>query len=348
MRTWQEFMVDRIKNVETGVPWYLHDKLKCYRFCEENGIATATVVREFETPDQIDLTGIEGEFVLKPTLQSSMKGVMVLNAKGEGYYDSLRRRDLTVEEIVAEQTKMFEETKAAGKKIIIERKIEDADGFDIPRDFKAYSFRGEVELILEINRNTKPSSVSWFDGNFEPLTDDRVTSNPEFVNEVPAVRPAAAQQLLELARKASAIVPSPFASVDMYNTVDGPMVGEITLAPGGLYHGKHFTLSSAQQRIMGLMWERAEQDIRDSQETLPSTDAAVATPAIRIDDDTTKLAYVGPTKLAFGAFLANLESSAAAYAVEAKALRDLWLAGEGLGDEALMLCASLGVTVSQD
>ncbi|ASN38989.1 hypothetical protein CGQ24_08160 [Arthrobacter sp. 7749] len=257
MRTWQEFMVQRINGSELGVPWYLHDKLKCYRFCEENNIATATVVREFDTPDQIDLNGIEGEFVLKPTLQSSMKGVMVLEAADGGFYDSLRRRTLTIEEIIDEQTKMFEETLAAGKKVIIERKIEDIDGHGIPRDFKAYTFRGEIALILEINRNTSPSSISWFDGNFEPLTDDRVTSNPKYVNEIPAVPPASASALLELARQASAIVPSPFSSIDMYSTADGPMVGEVTLAPGGLYHGQHYTLSGDQQKRMGIMWQRA-------------------------------------------------------------------------------------------
>ncbi|ASN39656.1 hypothetical protein CGQ24_11925 [Arthrobacter sp. 7749] len=257
MRTWQEFMQDRIQNAELGVPWYLHDKLKCYRFCEENGIATATVIREFETPERIDLSGIEGEFVLKPTLQSSMKGVMVLIATGGGYYESLRHRTLTVEEIVAEQTQMFDETKVAGKKIIVERKIEDVDGHSIPRDFKAYAFRGEVAMILEINRNTKPSSISWFDGNFEPIFDDRVTSSPKYVHEVPGIPPAAAPELLALACKASGLVPSPFASIDMYISEDGPMVGEVTLAPGGLYHGQHYTLSNAQQLRMGVMWQRA-------------------------------------------------------------------------------------------
>lgn len=256
-RTWQEFMIARVQGEEQGVPWFVHDKLKCYRFLEEHGIPTATVEREWDSPEQIDLTGLDGEFVLKPTLQSSMKGVMVLTKTADGYYDSLRRRTLSEDEIIEEQTSMFNETKAAGKKVIVERKIKDAEGFGIPRDFKAYSFGGEVALILEINRNTKPSSVSWFDGNFQPLTDDRVTSNPQFVNEVPAVRPAAADALLELARRTSAVIPSPFASIDMYSTEDGPMVGEITLAPGGLYHGQHFKLSTEQQARMGRMWERA-------------------------------------------------------------------------------------------
>lgn len=118
MATWQDYMEQRVKGQEKPMPWYLHDKLKCYRWCEDNGIPTATVLREFDTPADIDLTDLTGEFVLKPTLQSSMKGVMVLSPKGDGYHDSLRNRALTVDEIIEEQDRLFNETKAAGKKII--------------------------------------------------------------------------------------------------------------------------------------------------------------------------------------------------------------------------------------
>lgn len=255
--TWQEHMRERIEGREVGVPWFLHDKLKCYRFCSDNGIPTANVLREWDDPAEILLDGLRDSFVLKPTLQSSTKGVMVLKRAEGGYYDSLRGVTLSESEIVDEQTRLFSETVAADKKIIVEDVISDIEGFYIPRDFKAYSFRGEIALILEIDRNTRPSTVSWYDGNFDPIQDNRVVSNPKFVNPVPGRVPKYADELLELARLASLRVDTPFASIDMYATTHGPIVGEITLAPGGLYHGVHYQLSELQQNCMGTMWNRA-------------------------------------------------------------------------------------------
>lgn len=255
-------MIERIENREKGIPWFLHDKLKCYRFCEENGLATVTVLREFDVPGDICLDGLPSDYVIKPTLQSSTKGVMVVHQGEAGLWDSMQRKFVTEQDILELQTDMFEQTKAFGKKVIVEAKISDVAGCDIPRDFKAYCFQGEVALILEINRNSKPSQVSWYDGEFRPVFDDRVTSNPEFVNEIIGSKPEAWAEILDLAKRTSAAVPTPFASIDMYSTPQGPIVGEITLAPGGLFHGKHYTLSPAQQSRMGAQWMEAADILR--------------------------------------------------------------------------------------
>ena len=254
MTTWQHFMVERIENREKGVPWFLHDKLKCYRFCEENELATVTVLREFNTPEEISLIGLPADYVIKPTLQSSTKGVMVIHRDDAGLWDAMQKRFVTEQEVYELQSEMFHQTKAHGKKIIVEAKILDIADFDIPRDFKAYCFQGEVALILEINRNFKPSQISWYDGDFLPLIDGRITSNPEFVKDVAGVRPPEWAKLLDLAKRTSMAVPTPFASIDMYSTPEGPIVGEITLAPGGLFHGKHYAISPAQQSRMGAQW----------------------------------------------------------------------------------------------
>ncbi len=261
--TWQEFMVKRLSSQEENVPWFLHDKMKCYTFCEANDLATAVVLKQFESPADFDLSGLPEKFVVKPTGAHSTRGVLVLEKKGDLYQDKLRRRTLPLEQIVREQTEHFEKTEWDFNKIIVEEIIEDVDSsFEIPRDFKAYAFAGEVSLILEINRNTKPVSVAWFDGDFEPVVDDRVKSNEELATVVAAVKPAEWRELLDFARRVSRSVPSPFASIDMYLTPKGPIVGEITLAPGGIYYGKQFVLSEKQQAEMGMMWERAEERIR--------------------------------------------------------------------------------------
>ena len=185
---------------------------------------------------------------------------MVLTKQGaDSYWDEMKRRSLTLDEIREEQEKYFLETKAAGKCVIVEPKIFDLDPekYSIPRDFKAYAFHGEVGLMLEIDRNTKPSSVSWFDGNFEPITDERISCNESYVQNTPKPAPSRYREILDLAKRTSKMLPTPFARVDMYLTDDGPKVGEITLAPGGLYYGTHYSMSKEQQRLMGKMWRNA-------------------------------------------------------------------------------------------
>lgn len=255
--TWQDYMEQRVKGLERPMPWYLHDKLKCYRWCEANGIPTATVLREFDTAADIDLTDLTGEFVLKPTLQSSMKGVMVLTPNAGGYRDSLKNRDLSLSEIIEEQERLFNETKAAGKKIIVEEKIVDADGFEIPRDFKAYAFGGEIALILEVDRNSGRNVVAWYDPEFNPILDDRVGYSPKYSAHRKGVKPNGAEKMLQVAKLASSLVESPFARIDMYSSTAGVIVGEITLVPGGLYYGNHYFLSEKQQQVMGRLWENA-------------------------------------------------------------------------------------------
>lgn len=255
---WHDFMENRIQGNEKGIPWFLHDKLKAFQFCEEHGFPAAEVLRVFDTPDEIDLSGFAGDFVLKPTLQSSTKGVMVLTPIEGGFYDSLRKRELTIDDIVQEQSVLFDRTKASGKKIIVEEKIADLQDFPIPRDFKAYAFRGEIAFMLEIDRNTSPSTVAWSDGDFQPLRDGTILCDKRFVREMDSRMPPFAVEMIDLARRVSAKVPTPFARIDMYLTERGPLVGEITLTPGGFYYGKHYTLSEVQERVLGKMWLDAE------------------------------------------------------------------------------------------
>ena len=261
MRTWDEFMDHRAAGKEKSVPWFLHDKLRCYRFLENRGLPAPRVLAIFNDPSEIDLDQFEPPFVLKPTLQSSMKGVLVLADKeGDRYRDALRGNLLSIDEIIEEQKRRYDETTAAGKKIIVEALVKDADGQGIPYDYKAYAFRGEIFLMVKIDRNSKPTRTSWFDGDFNQVRDGRVAYDARFTNESD-VAPQAGKALLDLARKTSVAVPSPFARIDMFHSTDGPLVGEITLVPGGLYRGKIDRLSKTSQILMASMWHSALKNI---------------------------------------------------------------------------------------
>lgn len=58
--------------------------------------------------------------------------------------------------------------------------------------------------------------------------------------------------------------------------------------------------------------------------------------------------YVGSPNEAFEELFAAWETEMPAFTLEAAELRDLWTAGEGTSDRAGSICASLGITVTQN
>lgn len=257
-KTWTEYMRDRVAAREVGTPWHLMDKTNWYKWCEQHELPTVEVLRKFNEPETIDLYGLDGSFVLKPTSESAMKGVMILTQAGENtFQESLQNRTMTQEEIVAEQQDLLGRASGSSRNLIIERKIDDKDpNVLVPRDFKAYTFNGHVELIAQIDRSTQPAAATWYDSNFNLVTDGRIRNNSWYIKNGSAEPPAEAEEILSLARRASSALKSPFARIDMYNTITGPIVGELTLTPGAMYYGTSFVLSSSQDYRMGLIWER--------------------------------------------------------------------------------------------
>lgn len=254
-----EFLRNRGEGRETPQPpWHLHDKIQCYEFCNLVGIPTVKVLRQFSHPSEINFDGLPEEFVLKPAYHSSSIGVMVLANSDGGYHDAMTRKDYSFEEIVAKQTTIHDEhPKKSGKLTIIEEKIVDSGGSLIPQDYKAYCFQGEVAFILQLDRNGGQTRVAWYDGNFVPIMDDRIYTNEKYLTLKEPARPVDWQELLNLARRASVAVPAPFASIDMYSTTRGPVLGEVTLVPGGFYFGKYFVPSERQDEVAGRLWEQA-------------------------------------------------------------------------------------------
>lgn len=280
-KSWTEFLTDRIQAKEPRTPWKLMNKAHWYKWCAEHDFPTVSVLRSFERPDQIDLAGLPNSFVLKPTSESAMKGVMVLSVNEDGtYHDAMKDRILTHEEIVVEQQEVLRKAEGEHRALIVEEKVTDIEpGVFIPRDYKAYAFNGHIELITMIDRGSKPYTINWYDGSFNPITDERIKNNTWYVKVGKSEPPAEAQEIIELTRKASLALNTPFARIDLYNTVDGPILGELTLTPGGLYYGVTYSLSESQNYRMGLLWSRAEEDLefqrKQTQNSLRAADRVI-------------------------------------------------------------------------
>lgn len=263
MEYWHQYLQRRIDGEEPDVPWFLHDKLECARFCQTHSLPVVNILRDFETPAEINLSGLPLEFVLKPTQLHSAQGVMVLSEHPEGFHEAFLDEVLTEDEIRHRQQEFFNRPELnqkhlSGNRLIVEEKVIDADGYEIPRDFKVYAFSGRAELILVIDRNTQPHTVQWFDRNLAPIGDDRITYNPRKVIAGDTDLSEMGPEIVQVGEAASRAVPTPFCRIDLYRSVQGLVIGEITLTPGGLYVGQSYTLSRPYERELAQRWSDAE------------------------------------------------------------------------------------------
>ncbi|CUS49602.1 TupA-like ATPgrasp, partial [Idiomarinaceae bacterium HL-53] len=113
----------------------------------------------------------------------------------------------------------------------------------VPFDYKFYVFQGQVGLIFQIDRNANPPRVAMFDGSFKPLTlGEDYKLREGSVQPATPIIPARAMEFVWWAQLLSRETDSPFVSVDLFDTTEGPVFGEYTFSPGAVQ--KHmFTLS---------------------------------------------------------------------------------------------------------
>lgn len=216
---------------------------------------TSTLIRElgFRYPETLailsdaadfDPEKLPNRFVVKPSNLCATKGVMILNRQRDGtFFDLMQRRVISTKEIRDKQATYQKLTLARqpddDPKIIIEEMI--VDEFDpeiIPFDYKFYTFNGDVRFIVQIDRNSTPPKIAFYRDNFyridfQPYTERKVRNMQLGSHR----RPNCWKDLLAVATRISRTLRTPFISIDLYASADGPVVGEITPAPGGPYYG---------------------------------------------------------------------------------------------------------------
>lgn len=265
---WTEYIRQRIKHEEKGTPWWVNNKTTLNQFCVENDIPAPTIFKIWDEPSKIDLADLPEVFVLKPNLMSSSNGVMVLRVLPDGkYFDSLSGETVTFETIVERQAALFEKTKyKKSYRVFAEELILDAkDPTMIPLDYKIYCFYDKPVLIQQIDRNVKPTSTAFFSGDFAPLDLESTIESRWKHYQLGAPKiPATARQMLLIAGNLTKKIKTPFMRVDMYNSTRGPLVGELTPAPGGPYHGTLYKFTEAYDLELGHQWEEAIERIRSN------------------------------------------------------------------------------------
>jgi len=203
------------------------------------GSAVPMELATFPGPAAVDLAGLPDRFVLKATNLASKRGVFLIERRGDDrYFDRFTASEYSADQIRAALT----EALLAGERplntpILVEEFIVGANGpAEIPFDYKCYTFDGQVELVIQFNRNSSPTGVAFFDRDFRPL-ERHHTKLSRAVQFVEHVKPDNWQEILDTASRVSLHLGVPFISVDMYTTGQKVIFGELTPRPGAAYYG---------------------------------------------------------------------------------------------------------------
>ena len=221
-------------------------KLRNYHLAGSHGVRTPEVLAVWSSLEEIDLSSMPEEFVLKADGGAGGISVFLLRRGPAGSFESLDgSHQITLEEIKARLTELG--PRRARPPFFAERVLRvHASAGPIPEDVKIYTVYGEVLQVLlrRVGTHGDRSSI-----RYRYLTEDR-----EDLGQADRFRtmdhalpvPAGFDEMTHIARHLSRAVGVPFCRVDLYDTPEGPTLGEITRAPGG----DHF-YSKRHDRQMG-------------------------------------------------------------------------------------------------
>ena len=184
----------------------------------------------WENESMIDFDALPESFVLKSTLQSDGRHIIVVKDKAKLDFDKLKtvlcswllpRNSLCVSYCHAYHN--------LRPRILAEEYFEGFEGQVL--DYKFMCFNGKAELLFVVADRGKAMGVNFYDLDWNLLPFTRVYPNTSY----PITKPKNFDLMLEIANKLAA--PFPFVRVDFYESSDGNnvYVGELTFYPGGGY-----------------------------------------------------------------------------------------------------------------
>lgn len=265
--TYQQFfgnlVANRIDNKESEVIrskcLWLDNKKNAYKFSRRYNISPPKIYGEFNSMEAIDFSDHPENFVLKPLWGHSSKGVFVLRKTSDKeWFDSMRKKTFTKDQIL-QQLKNELLGKAERSAYFTEEMMEDANGVEIPMDYKVYSFYGKVGLIMQKYVGVSNDRSTWrfkfYDADWNDL--GPVKYHNLIDSELP--KPEIADEIVEAAEKLSLESKVPFLRIDFYATRNGLRFGEFTPMPGGF--DEHDVDTDMK---LGDMWISALDKIKDA------------------------------------------------------------------------------------
>lgn len=228
-------------------------KLRNYRLAASHGVAVPKIHGVWNTLDEIDLSGLPEEFVLKSDGGAGGKGVFPLRRLGPETFELIggSAEPLTVQDL----RQRYRDHRASRRPFFAEGFLEQVDGVgEIPDDIKIYAMYGQVAHVM-IRRmpqhaDLRAARYRYLAADGSDLGDDvapgqRIDSTIQVPDSFP--------ELIRIGEHLSRAVGLPFIRVDVYDTVNGPVLGELTRAPGGRQRYR-----SDHDQHLGTAWDLAQ------------------------------------------------------------------------------------------
>lgn len=223
-------------------------KLHNYRLAMSHGIAVPDIFQVWATREEIELTGLPDKFVIKSDGGAGGHGVLPLVRSGA---DTFELADGT-KTFTTEQVRQKLARKSLRPPYFAEEFLDQPSGGAIPDDIKVYAFYGDVQMTLlrAVPEHAKLSKMRrrYLTADGQDMGD--VMPGATVDAAIPIPRDYAA--MVERAAHLSRAVGTAFVRVDFYQTEKGPVLGEITRAPG-----EPQLHAPSLDRAMGQAWDRA-------------------------------------------------------------------------------------------
>ena len=244
-----EFFRARYQERTEDFPWSLDGKLEGKAFAESAGIPVPRTLQMIDSLAMLEQLQLWKRCFVKPSDMHSAKGTFALVrlsssgliGSGSGVFQNLLwpRRTVSREDVITCHRSAWREFSEHNRRIphavIVEDLVRSPLGeFAIPLDVKFYFVAGEIRFVVVINRNCPGGArYGFWDRNMQPTHGLLRSCRVRVTDEAPARRNWVA--LVDAATALGERLETPFASIDLYDSDDGPVFGEFTPAPGGAF-----------------------------------------------------------------------------------------------------------------
>ena len=231
------FVAQEFHNRGTKLRRRLSSKNYAYQLVQKLGLRVADKWHELKDIEALKTVHLGERAVLKYGRGWSARGVMLLERLDEDLFlDYMSLKCWSLAEIIIEQRKVAAWYNHKDPFWLIEEFLAATINVGaVPFDYKFYVFGKRIGLIIQIDRNTTPPKIVLFDGNFKPLWQEEDYIISQSVQRGTHLIPRHAALLLWWALRLAQETDAPFVSIDLYDTLLGPVFGEFTFSPGATH-----------------------------------------------------------------------------------------------------------------
>ncbi|WP_147917986.1 ATP-grasp domain-containing protein [Ruania zhangjianzhongii] len=232
-------------------------KLRNYRLAQSHGIAVPEILAVWESAAAVrDLGHLPAQFVLKSDGGAGSSGVFLLERTGTDGYTMLGTTSTFSEHELTSHLASLD-SRRVRPPFFVEAFLNTGPSTGpIPEDVKIYASHGRILQVMlrRVGKHGAPSTIRtrFVDAEGEDLGSVALDRTGDDTIPLPQWLP----EMVATARHLSRAIGVPFCRVDLYDGVDGPILGEITRAPGGTQR-----YSEDHDRWMGEQWLRGAVDL---------------------------------------------------------------------------------------